>query len=92
MWQRIAGYRLWRRSPVSSTHGRLPAPQASRSGYSFFPSASELEALEFVDTDTLAKTVAEFQGLLLHLGQDCTAAPEGAQGMVSLGEEPFPVR
>lgn len=58
----------------------------------FFPSASELEALEFVDTHTLAKTMAEFQGLLLHLGQDCTAATDRAPGMLSLDEESFRVR
>lgn len=58
----------------------------------FFPSASELEALEFVDAHTLAKTMAEFQGFLLHLGQDCTAATEGAPGTLSLDEEFFRVR
>lgn len=37
----------------------------------FFPSASELEALVFVETHNSAGTMAEFQGLLLGLQQDC---------------------
>ena len=36
----------------------------------FFPSASELDAQEFVETHISAETVAEFQGLLLELQQD----------------------
>jgi chaperone BCS1 len=36
----------------------------------FFPSASELEAIEFVETHCSAVTMAEFQGLLLGLQQD----------------------
>ena len=36
----------------------------------FFPSASELEAIEFVETHGSAGTMAEFQGLLLGLQQD----------------------
>lgn len=37
----------------------------------FFPSASEFEALVFVETHGSAGTMAEFQGLLLELEQDC---------------------
>lgn len=58
----------------------------------FFPSAPELDARAFVDANSSAKTMAEFQGLLLHLGEDYTAATEGAQGMLSSGEELFRVR
>jgi chaperone BCS1 len=36
----------------------------------FFPSASELDAQEFVETHISAETMAEFQGLLLELQQD----------------------
>ena len=36
----------------------------------FFPSASELDALVFVETHCSAGTMAEFQGLLLGLQQD----------------------
>jgi mitochondrial chaperone BCS1 len=36
----------------------------------FFPSASELDALAIVDKHPSAKTMAEFQGLLLRLDQD----------------------
>src|SRR5208337_2453641 len=36
----------------------------------FFPSASELAALVFVETHGSAATMAEFQGLLLGLQQD----------------------
>jgi chaperone BCS1 len=36
----------------------------------FFPSASEIEALEFVESHGSAGTMAEFQGLLLGLQQD----------------------
>ena len=39
----------------------------------FFPSASESEALGFVETHRTAATMAEFQGLLLGLEQDCPA-------------------
>jgi chaperone BCS1 len=39
----------------------------------FFPSASELEALVFVETHGSVATMAEFQGLLLGLQQDCPA-------------------
>lgn len=35
----------------------------------FFPTSSELEALEFVETHCSAGTMAEFQGLLLRLQQ-----------------------
>lgn len=35
----------------------------------FFPDASEREAWEFVDASRSAETMAEFQGLLLALGQ-----------------------
>jgi chaperone BCS1 len=37
----------------------------------FFPSASEFETLAFVETHGSAATMAEFQGLLLGLQQDC---------------------
>jgi chaperone BCS1 len=40
----------------------------------FFPSASEIEALEFVETHSSAGTMAEFQGLLLGLQQDWPAS------------------
>jgi mitochondrial chaperone BCS1 len=56
----------------------------------FYPSASELEALAFVEAHGSAKTMAEFQGLLLHLGPDCAA--EGAREIPSLDEELFRVR
>ena len=36
----------------------------------FFPAASEIEALEFVEAHSSAGTMAEFQGLLLGLQQD----------------------
>jgi chaperone BCS1 len=39
----------------------------------FFPSASEIGALEFVETHSSAGTMAEFQGLLLSLEQDWPA-------------------
>jgi mitochondrial chaperone BCS1 len=58
----------------------------------FFPSASELEALAFVGTHNSAKTMAEFQGLLLHLGQSHSIATEGAQEILSLEKELFRVR
>ena len=38
----------------------------------FFPSAEESEAELFVDTHRSVETMAEFQGLLLKLEQDCT--------------------
>ena len=37
----------------------------------FFPNASELDALVFVETHGSAVTMAEFQGLLLGMQQDC---------------------
>jgi chaperone BCS1 len=40
----------------------------------FFPSASEIEALEFVETHCSAGTMAEFQGLLLGLQPDWPAS------------------
>jgi chaperone BCS1 len=40
----------------------------------FFPSSSEIEALEFVETHSSATTMAEFQGLLLGLHEDCPAS------------------
>jgi chaperone BCS1 len=40
----------------------------------FFPSASELDALVFVETHSSASTMAEFQGLLLGLQQDRTTS------------------
>jgi chaperone BCS1 len=39
----------------------------------FFPSASEFEAMEFVEIHRGATTMAEFQGLLLTLEQDSTS-------------------
>ena len=40
----------------------------------FFPSASETEAVVFVERHGRAATMAEFQGLLLGLEQDCSAS------------------
>jgi chaperone BCS1 len=40
----------------------------------FFPSASEFEALVFVETHCSAGTMAEFQGLLLGLQEGCPAS------------------
>jgi mitochondrial chaperone BCS1 len=57
----------------------------------FFPSSSELDALAFVGTHNPAKTMAEFQGLLLHLGQGDATAAAGAQELLS-DEELFRVR
>jgi chaperone BCS1 len=37
----------------------------------FFPSSSEIDALEFVETHSSATTMAEFQGLLLGMHEDC---------------------
>ena len=36
----------------------------------FFPAATELEAREFVEAQTFAETMAEFQGLLLGLERE----------------------
>ena len=38
----------------------------------FFPAASEIEALDFVEAHRSAATMAEFQGVLLGLQQDCS--------------------
>jgi chaperone BCS1 len=40
----------------------------------FFPAASEIEALEFVETHCSAGTMAEFQGLLLGMQPDWPAS------------------
>jgi mitochondrial chaperone BCS1 len=40
----------------------------------FFPAASELEALEFIETHPSGTTMADFQGLLLGLEQDSLAS------------------
>ena len=37
----------------------------------FFPEAEEIDAELFVETHRWAETMAEFQGLLLRLEQDC---------------------
>ncbi|HKC00709.1 MAG TPA: AAA family ATPase [Terriglobales bacterium] len=42
----------------------------------FFPEAAEVEAELFVEIHHSAKTMAEFQGLLLRLEQDCTELDE----------------
>jgi chaperone BCS1 len=42
----------------------------------FFPEASVIEAQEFVARSQSAATMAEFQGLLLKLEQDCTDLDE----------------
>ncbi len=42
----------------------------------FFPRAVEIEAELFVETHRSAETMAEFQGLLLRLEQDCTELDE----------------
>jgi len=42
----------------------------------FFPQAAELDAETFVETHRSAETMAEFQGLLLRLEQECTELDE----------------
>ncbi|MBZ5667090.1 MAG: AAA family ATPase [Acidobacteriia bacterium] len=42
----------------------------------FFPQAAELDAKLFVETHRSAETMAEFQGLLLRLEQDCSELDE----------------
>jgi len=42
----------------------------------FFPEVAEIEAELFVETHRSAQTMAEFQGLLLRLEQDCTELDE----------------
>ncbi len=42
----------------------------------FFPSASDFEALLFVETYRSVGTMAEFQGLLLELERDCSACDQ----------------
>lgn len=42
----------------------------------FFPEAAEFDAELFVGTHRSAATMAEFQGLLLRLEQDCTELDE----------------
>ena len=48
----------------------------------FFPSASEFEAIVFVETHRSAETMAEFQGLLLGLEQDCPACELGTSTLI----------
>ena len=50
--------------------GEASEPQKIELYRRFFPAASELDALEFVQTHTSAQTMAEFQGVLLALEQD----------------------
>ena len=42
----------------------------------FFPDSSEIDAERFVETHRSVDTMAEFQGLLLRLEQDCTELNE----------------
>ncbi|HEV2245259.1 MAG TPA: AAA family ATPase [Terriglobia bacterium] len=52
----------------------------------FFPSASELEALAFVDEHPSATSMAEFQGLLLRLERHDVATSENDEEPSSSGE------
>jgi len=54
----------------------------------FFPSASASEAVEFVESHRSTTTMAEFQGLLLGLEQDCcTASLVGTSGRKDNGRD-----
>jgi len=56
--------------------GRADARQKVELYKRFFPAADESETELFVETHRLVETMAEFQGLLLRLEQDCTELDE----------------